>query len=74
MSERIKLSETNQENMNRISQLLNVSVNALGNYIVSVGAKLFEENFKKLDEDLKTSFKKAIKKNNGVADKTQRTF
>jgi hypothetical protein len=62
MAERIKLTEQNQENIQRISMLLNSSVNALGNYLISKGSKILEENFKKMDKDLIDSFKKALKK------------
>lgn len=60
MAERIKLTEQNQENIQRISMLLNSSVNALGNYLISKGAKILEENFSKMDKEIIDSFKKAL--------------
>lgn len=61
MAERIKLTAQNQENINRISILLDSSVNALGNYLISKGSKILEENFKKMDKEIIDSFKKALK-------------
>lgn len=62
MPDKIRINETNQENLNRISQLIDASASALGNYLIAKGTKAFEEGFKKLDKDVQLAFKKVLKK------------
>ena len=62
MPDKIRLSEKNQININRLSQVINASSTALVNYIINKGALVLEESFNKMDMELKEAFKQALSK------------